>query len=187
MRNIHYELALFGAILASSANAFTTITYYATGTGYSEYFDEYLQEFVTTPADIYATFFVPIDGEDACMIQVTCGYSGNTVWGRLDTDRIGGFINLNFNTPLNAFPISTTGFLGGDVSYFNPDISIYGTLTKLVIDVRTWDEEQEADLSVSFTDRQVAVPELSSWAMMIGGFAAIGAAMRRRRVRVAFS
>jgi hypothetical protein len=32
-----------------------------------------------------------------------------------------------------------------------------------------------------------AVPEPSSWAMMIGGFALVGAGMRRRRTSVAFA
>ena len=41
--------------------------------------------------------------------------------------------------------------------------------------------------AITFVDAAGAVPEPATWAMMIGGFGAIGASMRRRKVAVRFA
>jgi hypothetical protein len=42
-------------------------------------------------------------------------------------------------------------------------------------------------LSIAATPSTAPVPELASWAMMIAGLGIAGAAMRRRKIAVAFA
>ena len=41
--------------------------------------------------------------------------------------------------------------------------------------------------TLTITDTAASVPEPASWAMMVGGFGLIGAAMRRKKVAVTFA
>lgn len=97
---------------------------------------------------------------------------------------LGGTI-LNFSDPTNPFTsfslVSNTGFSGFDVN----DISLSGA-GLLTLDLRDTNNAQGARISLQLNGAG-AVPEPATWAMMLLGFGAVGATMRRRkRVTAAF-
>lgn len=98
-------------------------------------------------------------------------WDGNTLWlesfGTLPCWCSESF-RLEFDRPFDGQigPLSEH-FISGSYSFFE---ATYATNTQL-----------------SGTISSLAVPEPATWAMMIGGFALAGAALRRKRYRVAFA
>jgi hypothetical protein len=90
---------------------------------------------------------------------------------------LGGTI-LNFtdtNAPFTSFLLaSSSGFAGFDIS----DVSLTGGL--LSIDLRGTNNTQGGQIALQLSSA-AAVPEPSTWAMLLLGFGAAGFAMRRRR------
>jgi hypothetical protein len=71
-----------------------------------------------------------------------------------------------------AGPLTGTGIYALD--YFNNIATSAGLLSL----------NESSDVTFSSS---AAVPELATWGMMVGGFGVIGAAMRRRKVKVSFA
>lgn len=96
----------------------------------------------------------------------------------LNAGSLGGTI-LNFTDTTNPFQsfalVSNNGWNGYNVA--NSSLT-NGVLT---IDLRNTDFSQGANLNFSLTSGNGAVPEPATWAMMIVGFGAIGATVRRRQ------
>lgn len=103
---------------------------------------------------------------------------------------VGTKIGRNFGTlTINGFSApygSLVGQINGVYQFLGANFSgqawATGDLTLFYWDTYTRDNSGEIAFDVN------AIPEAATWAMMLGGFAAVGLAMRRRReVRVNFS
>lgn len=123
-----------------------------------------------------------------------------------DADMLGGTSRFNPGNGVNAWSeelaeYSIGHFLQMDVGSAS---NFYGSVDPLhpfsyTLQAADYDNDFTAgDLewgsaSIGLRDRMVsetvsgAVPEPASWAMMVGGFGLAGAAMRRRKARVAFA
>jgi hypothetical protein len=128
-------------------------------------------------------FLSPVDSYDASNQPVIRqGYLVTGITGELNNIAIGGLI------PANTFG-SNNNFIFPDL----PLVDVYGISFSF--------GAEEANLFYNFSEYRlsttsnirgpsvslrispaVAVPEPTSWAMMIGGFGIVGGAMRRRRV-----
>ncbi len=100
---------------------------------------------------------------------------------------VGNIFNVGAQLNLMDFgmsgPIVRTGSNGFDVPVFYGRIGAY----TLAEDYKTWSFTYVLnDVTASYFDLS-AVPEPSTWAMMIGGFGMVGGAMRRRRVTAKLS
>ena len=95
-------------------------------------------------------------------------------------------IGLNFAHELIGQNVGN-GHHFGDNSPYGGAFGLYGaTLFPLSPFVATTPSGEKLRLvSMQYGD-VLSAPEPASWAMMIGGFGMVGAAMRRRRVRVSF-
>ncbi|QHL90868.1 PEPxxWA-CTERM sorting domain-containing protein [Sphingomonas changnyeongensis] len=91
------------------------------------------------------------------------------------TDTTGSVVEVIVNPTTSSFRgFTTTGsFVSLLVAGFNP-----------VASNPLWPSVDDLQLGTAVTD---AIPEPASWAMMISGLSLAGAAMRRRRVNVAFA
>ncbi|MBB5984667.1 PEPxxWA-CTERM sorting domain-containing protein [Sphingobium lignivorans] len=111
-----------------------------------------------------------------------CYVSGNSVQIELYAAYSGGDVALIFDHALSRFPDSNEGFLGATLDYH------YGA--KYVgssyyfefrwLNVRAFNAESDR-LNVIRFNYSPGIPEPATWAMMIGGFALAGGALRRRR------
>jgi hypothetical protein len=92
-------------------------------------------------------------------------------------------VSYNVNGEVGTFTIAArpeSSFIGFDTGQANSFISLIFQ-TRSEVDLISFQTSQVAVLQSS------AVPELSSWIMMVTGFGAIGATMRRRKVAASFA
>jgi hypothetical protein len=103
------------------------------------------------------------------------GTAANLLASPITTDGAGSFIYFNQNLDTPRLVYST------NLSDNTADLKILARLTNL---------EGNPGALATFTEGNfqiAAVPEPATWGMMIAGFGLVGAAMRRRRIRVAFA
>ncbi len=97
-----------------------------------------------------------------------------------------GDANGSFFSAFSGATLVSTGGLDTIPNYFTVDVAGSG-ITSLSINNGNSTQWQIGIRSLSFTPVAGAVPEPATWAMMIGGMALVGAAMRRRRTAVRFA
>ncbi|MES2289270.1 MAG: PEPxxWA-CTERM sorting domain-containing protein [Pseudomonadota bacterium] len=145
---------------------------------------------VTINANAYGTFTTYCTAQTTqCMsplFQTPSGKSLSYTFNVASVTDGGSFSFNDFNVPLGQNPATVSGqfklqpgggYSGVNLSYYQ-DTYRFGVSQYTVTDLRA------PTFSVSFAGN---VPEPTTWAMMIGGFGAIGAAMRYRRRKVAVS
>ena len=100
---------------------------------------------------------------------------GNPAFSRLDFHTYDGINSLAESVTVIDAPLGPLANLpSGDLAHSSLDLSLFsGAVRASSVDAGT--------ISTG------AVPELASWTMMLAGFGAVGAAMRRRRTRLAFA
>jgi hypothetical protein len=180
-------------LLPTSAEAAVTYTFSALSGGYSQTgsFSVTFNDFFTTGAGGSFPFFsnVPLSSLNSCSVktsgfagvpaqQLTCGDQGfapsNT--GFAGNHRPYDVIGFGFYSPFSsdssgAWGLSTFAYYFTDGAFSQP-----GHYESLVLG-----STQAGTLDVALT----AVPEISTWAMMVSGFGAVGFAMRRRKQKIA--
>lgn len=172
--------ALFAAAAPASA---ATFGFSATGTGLTA-----MGTFTTT--DTTTT----VDGRQAFTITGLTGtFNGQAITSLLPAGtNIGG--ELTDNLLFEAQPFFTFGGVAFRADGYDADLNFYSE-TELseafFSDNVNGSTETVLPLPANGTPiaftlmRVTAVPEPASWAMMIGGFALVGGAMRRRAVAIA--
>jgi hypothetical protein len=128
--------------------------------------------------------------------EFTAGISGSTQ-----------FIGINFGTNTLSLSALSAGSLSGTILNFTDTTNPFATFSLtsnngwngfnvanssltngvLSIDLRGTDFSQGANLNFALTSVRGAVPEPATWAMMLIGFGAVGAAVRRRNVKTTVS
>ncbi len=177
---------ILGAILAVisiPAQAGTFIRYEATGIGDSRTFDRNANLIALQPVTITAYIDVQIDPDFGCTsAYYICYTSSNHIIGGVIPTPANLHIVLDFDHPLSPWPITADGFTGGTFEDLWGDITtgggtrILGTFDHLTVTIH---EGENFSTTVGYT-LAARAPEPASWALMIGGFALAGAAMRRR-------
>lgn len=126
-----------------------------------------------------------------------------TVWVRFGggsgTDAMYGYINCSANLAETtcdddwlAFDMIGFNIRGSSISFIQksfPNNAYYGVYPErgvghLEVTIQSVPESMESGYSLALL-RTTAVPELSSWAMMIAGFGLAGGAVRRRKAAIA--
>lgn len=100
---------------------------------------------------------------------------GNPAFSRLDFQTYDGTNSLTESVTANDAPVGPLARLAsGDLAHSSLNLSLFGGAVRASsVDTGT--------ISIG------SVPEIASWAMMLAGFGAVGAAMRRRRTSIAFA
>lgn len=177
-----YYQQIYRAASFSSATTIQNLTFYSStpnGTANSGTF----RFFLSTSTAAIPTFdtSTSIPWSDPSYTQVYEGTLGSIVDGKLQ---------INLSTAFNYDPSAGNLML----TIYNPTLSSNGTawfdadnnngLTNMRFSAYPYNSN--SGLVTGFNEGVSPVPEPASWAMMIGGFGFVGAAMRRRRVSVRF-
>jgi hypothetical protein len=116
-----------------------------------------------------------------CLAQLQCGLSGSALTFKYLP--FGQSVTLKFDHTLASMP-TAVGFTGGTYSYLccspggvNSTREV-ATLRDLTFETVETSPFSDGGFTVKVT--RSATPEPATWALMIGGFAMVGAAMRRR-------
>lgn len=121
-------------------------------------------------------------------ITITGAAQGNGTYGRDDFSYyvLNFPIGLNYDRELIGQNVGH-GYHFGDNSPYGGAFLLFGNPLSPVSPFVAWapSGEKLRVVSMQYGD-VISVPEPASWAMMIGGFGMVGAAMRRRKVRVSF-
>jgi hypothetical protein len=149
------------------------------------------------------------DGNDEGFVMNGTGWldmqtSGDNLFGTLSGSMVMEFnvdaSNVMFDliNGTSAFVFEVTAFdgLGAALGVVNPDLTSFGSAGSVgnvnfaFSGIRSILISGNGDFAIdtlSFDAGAGAVPEPATWAMMIGGFAFAGAAMRRRTTKAAFA
>jgi len=188
-----YVSAILVTFMISPANAALFIHYHVTGTGTANYtYNADPTQITSGPAMIYADLYVPVNhvvvpGFPLCTEQASCWLKGNQIYAYYGEYRSAASIILNFVDELTDWPIDNSGFKSGMLSdgvlasAFGLAGYYSGTLDTLSVTIISRDQGT-AFMTSGFSPIPVlpSVPEPSSWALLIAGFAACGQAMRKR-------
>jgi hypothetical protein len=184
MRNFVKAAAAAAALLlAGASNAATLITYTLTGTAWVDDFTKAKHE--KRLQNITVTMSLLDDGNPNCHLA-ECGYDGSTLYARkgdYSSDWFGLFIGFDHNLS-GVLPIDNAGFTGGDFySVTNNSKLIVGdsVLNTLAVTSQTVSNATGANITLSFGTVIRVLPEPGTWAMMVAGFALVGASIRSRR------
>ncbi|MCW2395179.1 MULTISPECIES: PEPxxWA-CTERM sorting domain-containing protein [unclassified Sphingobium] len=163
-------LAVALAVVAMPAQAVTFIKYTATGTGIL-----YENAPDWTPAYVTATAYFPT-GEMGCWLRFQCTVTDTQMTFLANPQEFGGpSMSLTFSDGVAAPRTTSDDFVRGSVTW------IYGQaqLTGLTVETVDIADPYLASGWVSVEAQRQAVPEPSTWAMMIAGFGLLGASLRR--------
>lgn len=176
--------------VAAPVSATTVITYTLTGQG------SWYKSGQTGAANVTVTlvaFGAPLN---TCLGYASCSFSGSSVSANQEIYH-GGKSSLffSFDHDLSGMPTTNDGFTSGSVFYqgnssFDFDLSVSASLKTLYVNVVETTAPTTSSLTVGYSlsgPTVPSVPEPASWAMMIGGFAILGGAMRRRTLRATFA
>jgi len=103
----------------------------------------------------------------------------------------GGWINIGSAFSIGSGGVYNLGIeLANGVFNYSTDtgtasIGAYGSTSIKSVILQGYNSG--SDYSIAWDNLQSAVPEPSSWAMMVAGFGALGVAMRRRKAQVRFA
>lgn len=191
---------LVAALLAATAmptSAATYIRYTGTGVGNGTTIAQGTGVTLQTGPGTFQVEIVAIisDGLSGCqgVPQKGCGLDGNNITGSVNIPGTAlGSVTLTFDGPLADWPITADHFVsgtaGGTFGGMTTSTHWSGTVSSLSVELfelSTTRGFTGTTMSFGFTSSD-AVPEPASWALMIGGFAIAGAALRgRTRVRFA--
>lgn len=182
-------LAALMAATTMSANAATYIHYTATGSGTKNYQSVFNNATVAIEYfDATVDFWYEVGY--GCFYPVQCAAAGSKV----TFSNVGLFnpqFTLNFDHTLSGFPTTADGFTGGGSfevsSYYytfqGQTVTDIGgaKFTALTVEVTDISPYLHGGISYAKSNNVLAgVPELATWALMIGGLALAGAALRRR-------
>nr|WP_231848742.1 PEPxxWA-CTERM sorting domain-containing protein [Sphingobium sp. SYK-6] len=180
MKKLFLATLLIGS--AMPAQALTTYRYdFAWGTGSSYYYVPELG-YVDTPGWFSATMKLSITDE---------GFIWCSMWSGSAICEIGpsGFIveyenyqtmfrfEARFDPFVGRLPTSSEGFRYATLSGYYPFRGYWADFKHVTVSVYQEDEEPSDTFRFSF---HPGIPEPATWAMMIGGFALAGGALRRR-------
>lgn len=95
------------------------------------------------------------------------------------------FIGVVF-TDISGNPLITNVTMTGNTGSATPALSFDSSDIWLNFTGLNGSSQQTFTYAISFADDPQAVPEPASWAMMVGGFGLMGAALRRKRTSLTF-
>lgn len=182
---MRFLLGLLAALFSVSsvpASAATAVLYKVTGYGSVSY--TFGGPTVETGFEAYFTLIDSVLPYSAyCAPYSICSGSANNLTVRTGSDprySSGEFqINLTFDEPTSITPPEAADFVSGTLSWIYGDVrdgsfrQVRGIITGISA-TRTEGGSSDAPF-ISL------VPEPATWAMIVGGFALIGTAMRRQR------
>lgn len=153
-----------GAVLTLDTASYITFWFYGSESGYNDVFSTVSTPNLTIPEN------TPFQNNFASPVYIGEGlFSAGSLAGRLNFSSVGG---KAATVGENGFGIFLTDgqTSGGSVNsfWFGYDDQITGA-------------DDDYDDMIIFAQVRAAVPEPSTWAMMLLGFGALGAAMRRRK------
>ncbi|WP_253717023.1 PEPxxWA-CTERM sorting domain-containing protein [Sphingomonas sp. AP4-R1] len=179
----YYYQQIYSAASFSSATTIQNLTFYSSTPNGTANSGTYRFSLSTSTAAI-PTFdtSTTVPWTDPAYTQDYEGTLGSIVDGKLQ---------INLSTAFNYDPaagnllltIYNPGLSSDGTAYFDADIN--NGITNMRYSAYPYDSNR--GLVTGFNEGASAVPEPASWAMMIGGFGLVGAAMRRRRVSVRFA
>lgn len=114
---------------------------------------------------------IDADGNSSNGILNNAGLSANLIASQVTTPGAGLFLYFNTGLNLNRLVYST------DLSSADADLRVIARFTGAL-----GSDAQNALSSFSAANFDTAVPEPSSWAMLLAGFGLIGSVMRRRTI-----
>lgn len=178
-------LAALLAVFTLPAQAATFIKYTATGDGAEWVNDPNPKPETGTPFNpiwVTATAFIPMDG--SCWDRFECAITETSMTFTVMNDQFGPpSMTLNFSDGVAAPRMSAASFTGGTANWMGG----LATLTKLTVETVEVGDPYLSTGWLEITTRPQAVPEPSTWAMMIAGFGLLGGALRQRSTRLATS
>lgn len=173
MRKSIMGLAVLASLCGSAVQAAKYVVYSGYGPGN---FQEYIsgEGFKIGPTDtVYMSLVAPLERPCYGPRSFSCYVDGK----RLVAE---GYSNTNlyFTQLLSGFPLTADGFSNGwATEYYYPNKQVSMSVTHL--DVRVIDADPDS-YGGGWLSLSMPVPEPASWALMIGGFGLLGAALRRK-------
>ena len=185
-------MACVGALgLAAPVQAATLFTYETTGIlTYTDVNLPWPQYSYSVPSIVRLTLVEgesdPVCGDGVCGIGATyVFYQSTDLYG--STTYLINFDGTGGNPPTDPAAFVSATFDHDPVWETVDRIMIRGTLSNLVITSEVVDGDGYDRTGLWVTATGPVIPEPSTWAMKIGGFALVGAAMRQRRMSVSFA
>jgi hypothetical protein len=193
MRNyIRAAAATAAFLLASASNASTFITY--TGTGHGEFLKFDINNNLIRQGGAAFTYTLRLVSDTfgtGCFAgPITCTVSPDGVGGNYSVGSNWETLSLSFTgSGSTKYPDASATLLGGSATSFRPDVNFsrfiwYGTVDSVQV---TTSEGPFAAGTFYVSWSATGVPEPTTWALMIAGFALVGGAMRRRDLKVAYA
>jgi hypothetical protein len=174
--------ALLATISALPAQAVTTYRYdFDYGTGYSWYWD-LDQGGVLTPGWFSATMRLSVldDGHVICSMPqggLNCGLSESGLTVEYEWYETFFTFEALFDPVVGQLPTSSDRLISATLAGHDPNFTYWSEFRHVRVSVF----QEEAPHDAFQFDFNAGIPEPATWAMMIGGFALAGGALRRRR------